>query len=250
MLLLHLQLGGFIVVYQWLRQRNWYNSEQGKRIIQWWMRRACRILAVHISVSGEISSQGRTLFVANHISWIDIIALASVVQVKFISKDSLRYWPLIGWLATSVGTLLIRRGKYFVVTRVVALIKRELNQRHAVLVFPEGTTTDGQQVAAFRSALLQSVSYSDAAVQAVALRYHTDGGLDRHAPYIGNDNFVFHLLRLSLRNKTQLKLHFTPEFSTQKLDRRAVAGLAREQIISALEDRVYPPLAAAARQVA
>ena len=251
MLLLHLILGALIVAYEQVRRRNWYNSEQGKQTIQWWAARACRILAIHVTVTGEISARSKTLFVANHISWIDIIALSAVLQVKFISKESLKYWPLIGWLATSVGTLLIRRGKYFVVTRVVALIKRELKQRHAVLVFPEGTTTDGRQVTAFRSALLQSVSYSDASVQAVALQYHTATGLDRHAPYIGKDNFVFHLLRLSMRDKTQLKLQFTPEFSTQELDRREVARLARDHIISALEDRPYSvPLQAADRQVA
>jgi len=250
--MLHFVCGVSIVIYGQIRsRRSWYNSEQGKRLIQWWMVRACRILAIHITVTGKASVQQKTLFVANHISWIDIIALAAVVRVKFISKESLKYWPLIGWFATSIGTLLIRRGKYFVVTRIVALIKRELKHKHAVLVFPEGTTTDGQQVALFRSALLQSVSHSDTPVQAVALRYHTATGLDRHAPYIGKDNFVFHLLRLSMRDKTQLKLHFTPEFSAHKLDRREVAKLARENIISALESRPYPVQQQAAdRQVA
>ena len=235
MLTLHLALGGVIVLYQALfYTRYWYNSRKGKHIVQWWVRRACHILAININVYGEVNHEKETLFVANHVSWLDIIALSAVVQVKFISKDSIKHWPIIGWLVTSVGTLLIRRGKYFVISRLVALIKKELKHRHSVLLFPEGTTTNGKQVAPFRFALLQSVTHSEYMVQAIALQYITATGVDLQALYIGKDNFVFHLLRLTMRDSTRLKIHFTQAFSVRNMDRHAVAKQARENILQEL----------------
>ncbi len=224
-----------ITVYRLRHGRVWFDTEPGKRMVRWWTQRACHILAIRLRTQGQPCVVQDTLFVANHISWIDIIALSTLLDAKYIAKSNLQHWPVFGRLAQAIGTLFIDRDKRFAVNGVIENIQRVLDNSQAILVFAEGTTTDGQQVGRFYPALFKSVSGSSHFVQAVALRYRRQGQLDKLAPYIGDDNFVMHLYRIASLRDTCLEIIFTASFQPLIMNRYDVAAATHEMIENVLQ---------------
>lgn len=232
----HIIIGVIIVlIARSLPGIRWYETQQGKNIIQWWFKLTCKILAVRIKIHGKTNFSPGTLFVANHVSWLDIITLLSTLQSRFISKDNLIHWPVFGWLAQSTGTLFIQRHKKFVLHELINTIKINLNNKQSVTFFPEGTTTDGRQAGHFYSSLFKSVSFAEYLVQPIAIQYMRYGQYDPIAPFIGQDNFMSHLLRITKQSETNLLLSFTPAFSTTQRTRQEIADLAKQHIRHALQ---------------
>ena len=247
-LLIHILYALLLIVkFRLYHGRQWFDTEPGKLVIRWWVQRACHFLALKLQVKGAASIAPNTLFVANHVSWMDIIALLAVSNTKFISKDAVKRWPVIGWLATAIGTLFIHRGKHFAVSRMIDNIRHELDSRHAILVFPEGTTTDGTQVGRFHAGVFNSVSGTQHYVQAIALRYRRYNGPDKFAPYIGDDIFINHLFRIASLKETTLEIVFALPFQPASMNRHYIATttqtvitdmLMGEQDISSIGDRL------------
>lgn len=234
-LLVHILYGVCVVfVYRLRAGKDWYHQESGRFIIQRWMRQACRILAIRLQVNGRVCGPTASLFVANHVSWIDTIALASLLDTKLLSKGSVKYWPVIGWLVENTGNLFITRGKNFALSQVIEQVQSRLDSGVSVLFFPEGTTTDGRQVCRFHAGLFKSITGTRHTVQAIALRYQRQGALDRLAPYIGKDNFVVHLFRIAALRETQLEVAFTEAFPVFAMSRHDIADKARKQITEVL----------------
>lgn len=172
-----------------------HGSRIQRSLFQWWLRGVCRILRVRIVVRGTPADG--SLLAANHISWLDIPALASVWYGTFLSKAEVAKWPVIGWLVRRSGTLLIRRGSVDSLHRATDAIRHRLERGDGICIFPEGTTTNGRSVRRFRPRLFESAIRAGAPVQPVALRYlGPDGRRHPHAPFIGEDAFLPHLLRL------------------------------------------------------
>jgi len=139
------------------------------RIVKKWLSRAARIFGVRIKYYGSPLPQ-RTLFVANHISWLDILVLGSLVPIHFLSKHEVKTMPVFGWLATRAGTLYIKRGNKRSATESSCEITAALNQQHNSLIFAEGTTTDGH-IKKFHSRMMQSAIDAHAMVQPIAIFY-------------------------------------------------------------------------------
>ncbi len=146
--------------------------------------------------------------VANHVSWLDIPVIAAARPCHFLSKAEVARWPVIGWLARSVGTLFIRRGAGE--SRAKAgEIREHLALGRGILVFPEGTTTDGTAVRRFFPQLFAAAE--DAPVQTVAVRYRDAAGqVDRSLAFIDDDELHHHLWRLLGRERIVVDLTFGP----------------------------------------
>ncbi|HGG60793.1 MAG TPA: 1-acyl-sn-glycerol-3-phosphate acyltransferase [Gammaproteobacteria bacterium] len=142
-----------------------------------WLRCVVRAVGVSPRRHGEPVNEP-ALWVANHISWLDIPVIGSVARVGFLSKAEVGRWPVIGFLARRGGTLFIERGRRNAADGVARLIARHIQGGHSVLVFPEGTTTPGQDVRRFHARLLGPAIEHDFIVQPVALRYRDA----RHRP--------------------------------------------------------------------
>jgi 1-acyl-sn-glycerol-3-phosphate acyltransferase len=95
------------------------------------------------------------LLVANHISWIDIYVINSALPAAFVSKEEVRHWPLIGWLAAKNDTIFLRRGSRGHAKVINEQVAEFLDKGRHVAVFPEGTTTDGRSLLHFHAALIQ-----------------------------------------------------------------------------------------------
>ena len=139
------------------------------KVITTWLGTVARLLGVKIKKYGNPLTE-KTLFVANHISWLDILILGHLTPIHFLSKEEVKNMPVIGWLATRAGTLYIKRGSKISAHESGSEITAVLNQKHNSLVFAEGTTTDGH-IKKFHSRMLQSAIDAHAMVQPVAIFY-------------------------------------------------------------------------------
>jgi len=141
-----------------------------KRIVRRWTVTMGRIFGLRPHVAG-IRPDGAFLLVANHVSWLDIFLLGSTSEVVFIAKAEMRGWPVIGPLATSTGTIFVDRRSRRDALRVSAAIEQAVRNGTSVVLFPEGTSSDGERVLPFKSALLESAARNGLPVHYAALRY-------------------------------------------------------------------------------
>ena len=199
---------------------------------QRWCQRFVRILGVRLTVTGE--PLGRPVFlVSNHVSWLDIPVIASQRHLYFLSKAEVGDWPLIGHLARAVGTLFIQRGSGES-GRKAGEIAGRLQLGHTVLVFPEGTTTDGTGLRRFFPQLFDAPLQAKVPVQPLAIRYlDSMGAPDRAMAFIGDDEFHHHLWAMLLRREIRVRLHFCAPL-TEHGDRKALCEQARVRIAEQL----------------
>ena len=199
-------------------------------------RQACRCLGWQVQVLGQ-ARPGATLFVANHISWSDIPLLGGLIPVRFLSKAEVANWPVIGWLARQAGTLFIRRGGGQA-RRVKTEIHARLSGGESVVVFPEGTTSTGITVLPMHGLLLGAAKEARVPVQPVSLGYRRQRRPDALAPFVGDDAFHSHLIRLLKQPPLQVVVMFHEPVI---LDDRPMADTvaALHQTISAGLKRIH-----------
>lgn len=201
------------------------------RLTQSVMRALVWLLPFRVQVHGQ-PPQGTHLWVANHVSWSDIPLLGQLAPLNFLAKSEVRQWPLIGWLTVASGSLFIRRGGG------ESLAVRDQMQTHlqagrALLIFPEGTTSDGHGLRTFHSRLLGCAGAAGIDVQPVAIRYGS-GSPCTVSPFVGDDAFISHLLRLLAEPAIEVHLHLLPPLPSQGMSQRELAVQARLQISQVL----------------
>ena len=198
---------------------------------------ACRCLGLHIHQHGS-PSDDTVLFISNHISWSDIPILGSLAPIRFLSKAEVGQWPVIGWLARQAGTLFIRRGGGQA-RRVRDQIIENLQAGENVLVYPEGTTSAGLTVLPFHGLLLKAAPESKTPVQPVTIAYRRDGRPDHLAPFIGDDEFHSHLLRMLRQPSARVDVVFhAPVYPSDQAPTGELAARLRETVLDGLT-RVY-----------
>jgi 1-acyl-sn-glycerol-3-phosphate acyltransferase len=218
-LIAHLLLGAVLALtLRLFGDDRWHTRPVGAKIIVGWIRALNRIIGLRIKAHGEAAGG---MLVANHISWLDIVALGARRHTHFVSKDDVRDWPLIGLLARLSGTLFIRRNSPAALKGSLEHIAKLLASGQSVALFPEGTTTNGANVLPFRPALMQAAV--GGSVQPVAIRYIRNGALDTAAPFIGDDEFVPHLLNLLREPETYVELYYLPPLEQHELSRAELA---------------------------
>ena len=178
------------------------------------------------------------LIVANHVSWLDILAINAVRPVRFVSKADVRHWPLLGWLVACGGTLFIERERKRDALRVVHQVAQALREGEVIAVFPEGTTSDGQGVLPFHANLLQAAIATEAPVQPLVLCYREAGArVSRAAPYVGDTSLAESVWAVAGADGLQVHVQIEPAQATRQLDRRALAARLRETIAGRLAAR-------------
>jgi lyso-ornithine lipid O-acyltransferase len=200
-----------------------------RRATRHWLSSLLAILAVRVDVRGE-PVDGTAFVVSNHVSWLDIPLIGVQRPVHFLSKAEVRDWPLIGLLAQAVGTLFIRRGSGESL-RKSEEIAEHLKLGRTVLVFPEGTTTEGSSVKRFFPQLFSAPALAGVPVQPLALRYlDSCGQHDASLAFIGDDEFHLHLWQMLRRDDVRVSLcwgaPFLADEDRDQLARRAHASVA------------------------
>ena len=195
-----------------------------------WNTRLLHLLGIRVRASG-ISNDGATLFVANHVSWLDIPVIISVRPMRFVSKSDVRGWPVIGWLVACGGTLFIERTRRSDARRVVHLVAEALLAGDPIAMFPEGTTSDGHGVLPFHANLLQAAVATAVPVQAIALRFaDAREPVSAAAAYIGDTTLMQSLWAVASASDLTAHVVVLPALPPQGFERRALAERLRADI--------------------
>jgi len=208
-----------------------------RRILQSWSAGLLDILNVRIDLAADdaLYSLRRGLIVTNHISWLDIYVLNAVVPMRFVAKSEVRGWPVIGWLCERAGTLFIERGKARAAARMNVQLAERLHNGECLAVFPEGTTTDGTQVAHFHASLLQPAIDAAAPVYPIAIRYQDEQGAhSTAAAYIDDLSFGASMWNILREPELHVRLIACSPLAPAGSDRRSLACAALQGISIAL----------------
>ncbi|QWA29582.1 lysophospholipid acyltransferase family protein [Pseudomonas sp. RC3H12] len=206
--------------------------EQRQRWTRLFMGHLVAALPFDVQVRGELP-QKPMLWVCNHVSWTDIPLLGMLTPLSFLSKAEVRHWPLAGWLAEKAGTLFIRRGGGDA-QRLREQISEQLGEQRPLLIFPEGTTTDGRSLRTFHGRLLAGAIDQVTPLQPVAIQYLRAGQTDPIAPFIGEDDLVSHLMRLFGQDRGQVLIHLLPPIASAGKERAVLAFEAQQAVHLAL----------------
>ena len=220
---------------------------QRRERIRWWSLKMLRCLGMALQVQGEFRAGGN-LIVANHISWLDIMAVHAVCpRARFVSKADVQEWPLINRLVDCAETLYLRREQRRDAMRVVHEMAQAMKDGHCVAVFPEGTTGDGRTLLPFHANMLQAAIAVEAPVQPVALRYADDfGPISAAVEFLGDTTLAQSLWMIACGQGLRVTVTVLPARATAHADRRALAAVLRQDIALALGETLAPPDEAAA----
>lgn len=207
----------------------------GHAALRWWARWFLRIFGMRLIREG-VPLAGGTMFVANHVSWVDIVALHSQHMMGFIAKHEIRSWPLVGWLSTHAETIYLRRGNADSLGGVMGEMAMRLRADRAVAAFPEGGTRNGVALGPFHARIFTAAVAADAPVQPVALCYGKRCEAQSIVAYAPRESFVANLLRLLGEPSRPARVCFLePILHAEHEGRRGIAQLARSRIEHAMQ---------------
>jgi len=175
-----------------------------------WARGLCQILGIKITICG-FPPQSPFLLVSNHLSYVDILVFASQSPCVFVAKKDVAGWPVIGSLCRAVGTIFIDRESRRDVVRVNRLVESALGEGRGVILFPEGTSTEGASVRPFNPALLDWAAKSEFPVSYASVSYHTkenDPPAHLAVCWWGDMTFMSHLAEMLKLRSVQATLLF------------------------------------------
>lgn len=218
-----------------------------KNLVHFFHRGVCFILGVRVTYSGTMSTARPTLYLSNHISYIDIFVLGQL-PAYFIAKSEVASWPVLGKLATFQNTLFIER-KAGRSKDQLKVLQSHLKEKNSLTLFPEGTSTDGIYVEPFKSTLLESANIQSGfrvAIQPVTVAYtHYNGQLIKdkeirdHYAWYAKMPFLSHFMGLMPRKKVDAKVHFHPVCYLDDFDtRKECANYCQSVVAAHLEKMV------------
>jgi lyso-ornithine lipid O-acyltransferase len=221
-----------------------------------WSRSVCFILGLRVVRTGEPFRACPTLYVANHVSYLDVVCIASFADATFIAKSEVAGWPFFGFIAKLAGTMFVRRHWRQALVQRNALAAQMREGGHFVL-FGEGTSTNGLDVKPFKTSLLSVaepwVVDRPVAVQPVTLVYlrFLDGTLvdatntDLYA-WWGSADMLGHLWRMLKLPGAVVEVHFGPPVLSWAVSSRKVLGRElHAQVLHTMRASRGQPLAAA-----
>lgn len=179
-------------------------------MIRHWSRALMVLCGVNMRLTGYSPHAGAVLWVANHVSWVDIFVLNAVRPTAFIAKSDIRRWPVIGWLVAGAGTVFIERGKRHAVRAVGQQMQQRFARGEVIGLFPEGTTSPGFDVAPFHTSLFDPAIRAGVDIQPVALRFFHQGRRSDRVAFVGDQNLVQNLWFLLTSHDVVVELDFQP----------------------------------------
>jgi len=231
-LLLHVARGAFMAAWQYPRA----TPEDRQRLIRDWSQRMLALCGMTLVVHshGEVLERG-AMVVSNHVSWIDIYVIDTWRPTPFVSKAEIAKWPVVGFLAKTIGTVFIQREKRTDAKKIMHQLAEILQRGGLIAVFPEGTTTAGLTVQPFHTNLFQAAVHAAAPIQPICLMYEDAQGHQSEAPaYIGETS-LFESLDMIL-DAAPLTAHlYLGEGLAAHTDRRVLAQQAQR----AVEEGLY-----------
>jgi 1-acyl-sn-glycerol-3-phosphate acyltransferase len=213
----------------------WLKAGQRHHSIRKWCQQLLGIFQMRLSVIGaEQLEDAHYLMAANHISWIDIHVINAFKPHYFVAKSEVASWPIFGWMAKQLGTLFIERGKASSIRKMVPELAAQLGKK-AICIFPEGTSTDGWQVAPFKPNLFEAAIVASAPVYSLAIQhFELQTGKKTTAPaFIGDMGLVDSMWNLICSPPICAQISISEKLPALK-DRKALAELSQSLIAAQL----------------
>ncbi len=210
------------------------SAERQQQMIRDWSRRMLALCGMELVVHqhGETLARG-AMVVGNHVSWIDIYVIDAWRPTPFVSKAEIAKWPVVGWLARTIGTVFIQREKRSDAKKIMHQLADILQGGGLIAVFPEGTTTEGQSVQPFHANMFQAPVLANAPVQPICLMYEDRHGKPSTAPAYAGETTLLQALNAML-DAAPLKAHLYVGSPLAGRDRRALAEAAQQVVSDAL----------------
>ena len=195
-----------------------------------WCKFACRVLGICVTIRGSMPRTG--LLVCNHLSYLDVIVLSSIGPSVFVAKRDVSRWPLFGWLAHAAGTIFVDRERRLAASSVVSRMREAIDNGSLVVLFPEGTSSDGASVLPFKSALLEPALQLGCPITAAAIDYSLQqGSVADEICYWRDMTLLPHLLNVFTKEEIQSRLSVAP-FKSSGGDRKEIARALRDEVVS------------------
>jgi 1-acyl-sn-glycerol-3-phosphate acyltransferase len=200
--------------------------------------RTLRYFQIKVQATGPVPTRG--LLISNHLSYLDILVLSSLTPAVFVSKHDVKFWPVFGQFAVLAGTVFVDRTRRFQVGRVNDEITAALNQGALVILFPEGTSSNGETLLPFKSSLLEPATHPEWPLAVGWVHYEIDDGdAGEEVCYWGNHTFFPHMLNLLGKRRVRATVRFGP-FPGRSSDRKELAQRLRAEILALKELRTEP----------
>lgn len=182
------------------------------RLKRLYCRAVLMCLGVRVALSGDpVRNLRGMLVVSNHVSWVDVFAIGSVMPGTFVARADLLGWPAIGLAARLANVIPIERGSLRELPAVVDAMVRRLREGHTVVAFPEGTTYCGPDHGVFRPAMFQAAIESAKPVQPLRLTYrHADGTASTTTAFLGEDSMGASIERIVRTRRTLVHIDVHP----------------------------------------
>ena len=215
----------------------WFWPRMARALPMYYHRLVCRILGIRVELSGKPPERGPLLIVSNHVSWLDIVVLSSVAPVSFIAKKEVASWPFFSSLARLQRTVFVDRGR----RRATASSRDDMRERlragDILVLFPEGTSSDGRRVLPFKSSFFGAVEIDGVLVQPVSITYrgHRNLPMNRRLmpsyAWYGDMDLAPHLLEALATGPVEAAVICHPPLSLSgELTRKALARHAEQQV--------------------
>ena len=202
----------FITGYGLLKILNQPVDKWRNYTLRTWGKLAAKSLSISVEVEGT-PPEPPFFLVSNHLSYVDIIVLFSRLNTTFVAKSEVAYWPVIGFIARTIGVVFIDRTRRSDVARVNTEISSSVTDKRGLTLFPEGTTSPGSEVLRFRAGLLDYPARSDLGAHYCAISYSTDNqnGEDnafRVVSWWGDSELHTHIIRMAKEKSIKATIAF------------------------------------------
>jgi lyso-ornithine lipid O-acyltransferase len=171
-----------LIPVQWALLR--VDTKAARRFPHWYHKQVCRLLGIRLSIAGRVVRDTPVLIVSNHVSWLDVIVLSALAPVSFVAKKEVASWPFVSTLAKLQRTVFVDRERRISIGDTASEIVARLASGDAIVLFAEGTSSDGNRVLPFRTSLFAAAkptqndtSIATAMVQTVSIAYTKRNGL-------------------------------------------------------------------------
>jgi 1-acyl-sn-glycerol-3-phosphate acyltransferase len=215
-----------------------------------WCRFVVWTLGIRLRLEGETGLKGSsraTLIVSNHLSYVDVLLIGSLSPAIFVAKHEVASWPFLGWLVRVGGTLFLTRGSTSSNVRCLYRVSSLLRRGQSVVLFPEGTTSDGSGLMTFHPFFLSAAIRSRREILPLTLRIDSIegrqalGDLVREFCWVGDDDFIPHFWHLLTIQRIEVAVVLHPVLPVSRQDRAAVLAPMVKAVIEGPLDRDWVP---------
>ena len=206
---------------------------------------SARLCGARVGVKG-VPLKRDVFYIANHVSWVDILAISSASGTAFVAKAELATAPVVGRLAKMNRTVFVEREDRLGVAEQINRLRAALAENWSVTVFPEGTTTDGRSLLPFKTPMLKVLEPPPPGVMVQPVLIWYGGDLGYEIAWMGEESGKDNALRvLSRKGSFRVTVEFLEPFHPRDYPgRKAIAAESRRRIEAALVEEVGEPLVA------